>query len=202
MRWPSGIRATLRGEQPIRPSDPFLLRDVVTVLIDCGLRPEECYRLRWDNIRDGGVEVFKGKRKASRRRVPASGRVLAYWRCGRRSRANGFPFDHEERSYREFHPEETAQGGTGGERHHAIRGLRPSAHVPNTMGEIHGPVHVNQAGWTCRLEHHHAIYHLNDDDVLAAMEKARGGHRNRHSGETAAADTITTSPANRSNIKA
>jgi integrase len=65
-----GIRATLRGEQPIKPTDPFLLRDVVTVLLDCGLRPEECHRLKWENIRDGAVEVFKGKRKASRRRVP------------------------------------------------------------------------------------------------------------------------------------
>ena len=40
-----GIRATVRGEQPIRPADPFLLRDVVTILLDCGLRPEECHRL-------------------------------------------------------------------------------------------------------------------------------------------------------------
>jgi hypothetical protein len=35
-----GVRATVRGEQPIKPADPFLLRDVVTVLLDCGLRPE------------------------------------------------------------------------------------------------------------------------------------------------------------------
>lgn len=44
-----GIRATLRGETPIRP-DAYLLRDVTTILIDCGLRPEECYRLKWENI--------------------------------------------------------------------------------------------------------------------------------------------------------
>jgi integrase len=72
-----GIRATVRGEVPTRPSDPFLLRDVVTVLLDCGLRPEECYRLKWENFREGGIEIFIGKRKASRRRVPASPRVLA-----------------------------------------------------------------------------------------------------------------------------
>jgi len=65
----SGLRCVVSN-----PSSP---RDVVTVLLDCGLRPEECYRLTWENIRDGGVEVFKGKRKASRRRVPASPRLLA-----------------------------------------------------------------------------------------------------------------------------
>jgi integrase len=58
-----GIRATLREEQPIKPVEPFLLRDVATVLQDCGLRPEECCRLKWENVRDGGIEVFKGKRE-------------------------------------------------------------------------------------------------------------------------------------------
>lgn len=71
-----GIRATKRGEQPKRP-DAYLLRDVATVLLDCGLRPEECHRLKWENIRDGAIEIFTGKRKASRRRIPASARVLS-----------------------------------------------------------------------------------------------------------------------------
>jgi hypothetical protein len=38
-----GIRAAQRGRQPIKPEDPFLLRDVATVLIHCGVRPKECY---------------------------------------------------------------------------------------------------------------------------------------------------------------
>jgi len=87
-----GIRATVRGEQPIKPADPFLLRDVVTILLDCGLRPEECYRLKWENIRDGGVEVVKGKRKASRRRVPASARLLAILEMRKTSNANEWIF--------------------------------------------------------------------------------------------------------------
>ena len=33
-----GIRSLKRGKAPIKPSDPFLLRDVATVLLDCGLR--------------------------------------------------------------------------------------------------------------------------------------------------------------------
>ena len=73
-----GIRAVNRGQQPQTP-DAFLLRDVASILIDCALRPEECFRLRWaDNIRDNAIEIHTGKGKGSRRRVPASPRVWAY----------------------------------------------------------------------------------------------------------------------------
>jgi integrase len=55
-----------------------LRRDAATILIDSGLRPEECFRLRWaDNIRDGAIEIHTGKGRGSRRRIPASQRVLA-----------------------------------------------------------------------------------------------------------------------------
>jgi integrase len=74
----TGIRAVKRGQQPRTP-DAYLLRDVTTILADCALRPEECFRLRWaENIRDGAIEIHTGKGKGSRRRVPASPRVLAY----------------------------------------------------------------------------------------------------------------------------
>lgn len=71
-----GIRATVRGQQPRTP-DAYLLRDVACVLIDCGLRPEECFRLHWSDIRDGAIEIHKGKGRGSRRRIPASQRVLS-----------------------------------------------------------------------------------------------------------------------------
>ena len=74
----TGIRAVKRGQQPRTP-DAYLLRDVITILADCALRPEECFRLRWaENIRDGAIEIHTGKGRGSRRRVPASPRVLAY----------------------------------------------------------------------------------------------------------------------------
>ncbi len=72
-----GIRAIARGEQPIKPEDPFLLRDVATVLLDCGLRPEECYRLRWEHVRDNAVHVPFGKTANARRSIPLSSRVVA-----------------------------------------------------------------------------------------------------------------------------
>jgi integrase len=70
-----GIRANKRNEEPIRPEDPFLLRDVTTILIDCGLRPEECFRLRWEHVRDGAVHVPFGKTENARRTIPLTQRA-------------------------------------------------------------------------------------------------------------------------------
>jgi integrase len=71
-----GIRATARGEQPRKP-DAFLLRDVTTILVDCALQPDECFRLKPENIRDGAIWIYKGKRQASRRRIKMTSRVQA-----------------------------------------------------------------------------------------------------------------------------
>ena len=70
-----GIRASLRGETPIKPRDPFMLRDVATVLLDCGVRPEECFRLRWENYQNGVIEITHGKTDNARRRIPLSQRA-------------------------------------------------------------------------------------------------------------------------------
>jgi integrase len=72
-----GIRATQRGEEPIEPRDPFLLRDATTILIDRGLRPEECFRLRWEHVRDGAVHVPFGKTDNARRTIPLTQRTAA-----------------------------------------------------------------------------------------------------------------------------
>jgi integrase len=72
-----GIRATQRGEQPIKPEDPYLLRDVTTLLVDCGLRPDECFRLRWAEVRDGAVHVLFGKTDNARRVIPLPQRAAA-----------------------------------------------------------------------------------------------------------------------------
>jgi len=69
------IRATQRGEEPIEPRDPFLLRDITTILIDCGLRPEECFRLRWENVQDGAVHIPFGKTDDARRTIPLTQRT-------------------------------------------------------------------------------------------------------------------------------
>jgi integrase len=57
-----------------------LLADVATLLVDTGLRPEECYRLGWESIswvtgRNGTMLVTHGKTSAARRLLPMTPRV-------------------------------------------------------------------------------------------------------------------------------
>jgi integrase len=57
-----------------------LLHDVSLVLLDTGMRPEECHCLRWENItwdggRNGVLLITKGKTRAARRVLPLSPRV-------------------------------------------------------------------------------------------------------------------------------
>jgi integrase len=54
-----------------------LLHDVAVILLDCGLRPEECFRLEWSSVRDGVIEIQYGKTDNARRRIPMSQRVAA-----------------------------------------------------------------------------------------------------------------------------
>lgn len=57
-----------------------LMRDIATVLIDTGMRPEENSRLRWESIswlngQYGTLQVTHGKTAAARRMLPLSPRV-------------------------------------------------------------------------------------------------------------------------------
>ena len=59
---------------------PPLLAAIATVLLDTGMRPEECYRLVWESItwtngRHGTLMITHGKTKAARRVLPMSLRV-------------------------------------------------------------------------------------------------------------------------------
>jgi integrase len=92
----TGIRATVRGEQPINP-DAYLLRDVATILLEEGLRPEECYRMEWTWVRDGCINVPGGKGSGSRRSVPLTANAAAILEM-RRAEATSewvFPRDTE-----------------------------------------------------------------------------------------------------------
>jgi integrase len=87
-----GIRAVKRRQMPRKP-DAYLLRDAATILIDTGLRPDECFRLKWaDNIRDGAIEIHSGKGRGSRRRIPASQRALSVLEMRRAGHASEWIF--------------------------------------------------------------------------------------------------------------
>ncbi len=66
-----------RGKPPIEPRDPFIVRDVATILLDCGLRPEECFRLRWESVKDDALRVPFGKTANARRVIPLTPRASA-----------------------------------------------------------------------------------------------------------------------------
>jgi integrase len=58
------------------------LASVATLLIDSGMRPEECFRQRWENMtwvngRHGSMLIAHGKTAAARRVVPMTPRVRA-----------------------------------------------------------------------------------------------------------------------------
>ena len=59
---------------------PELMKSIATVLIDEGLRPDECYQMAWDDIQwDSGqfgkIFVRRGKTPAARRLLPMTARV-------------------------------------------------------------------------------------------------------------------------------
>jgi integrase len=58
-------------------ADPRLLADVGRILLDCALRPEECFRLRRGNVVDGKLEIHSGKTDNARRRIPMTPNVQA-----------------------------------------------------------------------------------------------------------------------------
>lgn len=178
----TGIRATVRGEEPIRPSDPFLLRDVMTVLFDGALRPEECFRLRWEDIRDGCLNVLYGKTANARRSVPVSPRIAAILEL-RRSQIQGdwvFPAPTksghiEKSSLRKQHAKACAIASIEPfdlytARHTALTRWAPHMD-PYVLAKIAGH---SDFGTTRRYVHPQA------ETVLAAMERARnaqGGHK-------------------------
>jgi integrase len=88
----TGLRATVRGEEPIKPADPYRLRDAATILIDCALRPDECFRLRWENVRDDAVFIPCGKTPNARRVIPLTDRVLALLEMRRVVRSSDWVF--------------------------------------------------------------------------------------------------------------
>jgi integrase len=194
-----GSRAVKRGEQPQKP-DAYLLRDVATALLDCGLRPEECHRLKWENVRDGAIEIFVGKRKASRRRIPASQRLLSILEMRRAASVSDWIFPATTKSGHIETSTLKKQHAT------AIEGSEVAPFVfydlrhtcltrwakgmdPFTLKKLAGHSDLNT---TMRY------VHLNDDDVRAGMEKARGGHKSGHNGNLAQSEGAGETPATQS----
>lgn len=170
-----GIRAVQRGEQPRKP-DSFLLHDVVVILLDCGLRPEECFRLCWKNIRDGAIQIHTGKGRGSRRRVPCTDRVRSVLEMRRSVSISEWVFPSETRSghieastLKKRHAEALKLSGVTpfvlySLRHSCI--TRWAKHMdPFTLHVLAGHTDMNTTK---------RYVHPSDDDILEAMQRARG----------------------------
>ena len=181
----NGIRATLRGQQPIRP-DSYLLHDIALLLVDCGFRPEEVFRMRWPQVQDGGIKIDTGKGRGSRRRVPCTPRVLAMLEM-RRPAADKSEW---------IFPRETAS------RHAEVFSIRDQHKRALKLSSVRPFViydfrHTRITRWARtlplpvvqRLAGHTDVtttmryVHVSDADVLEAMAKEQGGHRIGHSHE-------------------
>jgi integrase len=149
-----GIRALQRGQQPKKP-DSYLLPDVATILIDCALRPEECFRLKWENFRDGLIDIHKGKGKGSRRRIPANQRVQGILEMRKGQSASDWIFPAPTRSGK---PQEAARRRNRGFRDAAFCLIHASPHVPDSLGKVHGPIHAPRSARPHGHEHHQALH--------------------------------------------
>ena len=173
------------------------LASVASILADTGMRPEECYRLRWEyvtwvNGRHGTLFVTHGKTTAARRMLPMSPRVRKLLEV--RWEAAGKPLEGW------VWPAPTNSGHlepSSLKKQHA-RTLRDSRVRPFVLYSLRHTflTRLGASGcdaWTlARIAGHSSVgmsaryVHPSEDSVLAAVEKL-GGHKTGHS-DTAPGD--------------
>jgi integrase len=182
----TGTRATKRVEQPRKP-DSYLLRDVASVLVESGLRPEECFRLKWaENIRDGTIVIHTGKGTGSRRRIPMTDRVqlIVDQRLEHSSSEWIFPAatrsGHIEAStLKKQHAAALAASGIPDFVLYTLRHTCITTwakHMdPYILHRVAGHTDMNTAKRYVRPS---------DEDVREAMSNVHGGHSSRHSAKT------------------
>jgi integrase len=170
-----------------------LLAEIATVLVDTGLRPEECYRLLWDSItwvngRNGTLMVTHGKTKAARRMLPMTPRVRRILET--RWNAKGRPTE----GYVWPAPTSSAHIEPSSLKKQHIKALRLSKVRPFVLYSLRHTflTRLGQSGcdvWTlARIAGHSSIaisaryVHPSEDAVLTAMARL-GGHNSGHSQE-------------------
>jgi integrase len=169
---------------------PDPLAKVASVLVDSGLRPEECFRLRWESItwfngRNGTFLVTHGKTAAARRVLPMTPRVRdileARWESAGKPAA-GWVW-----------PAPTSSGhleASSLKKQHG-KALRLSGVRPFVLYSLRHTflTRLGESGcdaWTlARIAGHSSIamssryVHPSEDAVLTAMSRL-GGHNSRH----------------------
>jgi integrase len=169
------------------------LTSIASVLVDSGLRPEECFRLQWENVwfgsgRYGALFVPFGKTQAARRTVPLTPRARAVlearWVQAKQP-AEGWVWPAPTRSGHvessSLKKQHTKALRLSGARAFVLYSLRHT--FLTRLGES------GCDAWTlARIAGHSSIgissryVHPGEDAVLAAMSRM-GGHKIEHSEE-------------------
>jgi integrase len=136
-----------------------LLRDVATVLVDCGLRPEECFRLKKSDIRDGAAHVQHGKTEAARRRIPMTPRVATILerRCAEGESEWVFPAPTQSGH---IEPSSVKRQQLTAFDRSKVKSfpLYTLRHPPYALGSTHGPVHAGIPGRTLEHADHETVH--------------------------------------------
>ncbi len=164
---------------------------VGAVLVDTGMRPEECYRLRWEAItwvngRNGTFLVTHGKTKAARRVLPMTPRVRSI--LEERWRSTGTP----QEGWIWTAPTQSGHIEPSSLKKQHRRALSDSRVRPFVLYSLRHTflTRLGESGcdaWTlARIAGHSSItisaryVHPSEDAVLSAVEKL-GRHRIEHS---------------------
>jgi integrase len=177
-----------------------LLRDVATVLVDCAVRPEECFRMRRDDVRDGAIHVQHGKTEAARRRVPMSDRVQAIIERRLSEHASEWVFPA---------PTQSGHIEPSSCKRQQMLAFQQCQVKPFPLYSLR---HTCLTRWAPHMDPYTLAYlaghsnmritkryvHPQDETVRQAMERASGPHKSPHNAETANSDLAADSTANTS----
>jgi integrase len=173
------------------------------------LRPEECFRLRAENIADGNLEIHYGKTDNARRRIPITSRVKAIIDM-RLSKANGsrwvFPAQTksghiEPSSLKKQHPKAIAEGTR------ILREETGRQDVHLAPFELYTLRHTCLTRWAPHIDPWTLAYlaghrdmnitkryvHPQEQTIRAAMDRAQmatGGHTFGHTKHNASLEAI------------
>jgi len=70
------------------------LKDVLTIMLDCGMRPGEVFQMRWEDIDWDRNVIFipRGKTRLARRYLPMSERIITVLQIRRKEQTQGWVF--------------------------------------------------------------------------------------------------------------
>ena len=157
--------------------------------MDCALRPEEAYRLRWDQVLDGALHISHGKTDNARRVIALAPRAAAVVAMRREAAVGEWVFPAPTKS---GHIEQFSIKG----QHAKACKLAGIDHFPPYTFR-----HTCLTGWAEVMDPYTLAYlaghsdfattrryvHPRKETVLAAMQKAQsaqGRHKSGHSGES------------------